>query len=417
MKHLSLIVAVALAVGGCAPTPRDPAEPTHAQTGTIAIPMGDQKLAIHTFCVDKKGSLLAACGGERMTYVKTDSGYETKMVAEPSCIRVISPEGKEIATWPLEITPQAVNVAADGSIYCAGQGRMCKLSPEGKVLLTVDSPQCAELGPLPSGEAPTGKELNPEEAKAKQERIEAIKAQQKEIQKKLGELHKQRRNKDLDEKAKADVAAEYDTVIKGYQALYTELRALTTTAKKLAMLERSAALRKRKVTAIAITGADVFVACPATEGYGYDVWRTTADLKNPKKIVTGLRGCCGQMDIQASKGKLIVAENGRFRVACYDREGKQLATWGKGDRKSAEGFGSCCNPMNARIGPDGNIYTSESNVGRIKRFSPDGKLLGVIGTATIVPGCKHVAIGMNKDMSHFYMLDITRTNIIVMTKQ
>ncbi|NQT89455.1 hypothetical protein HQ560_21985, partial [bacterium] len=179
------------------------------------------------------------------------------------------------------------------------------------------------------------------------------------------------------------------------------------------MLERSAALRKRKVTAIAITGADVFVACPATEGYGYDVWRTTADLKNPKKIVTGLRGCCGQMDIQASKGKLIVAENGRFRVACYDREGKQLATWGKGDRKSAEGFGSCCNPMNARIGPDGNIYTSESNVGRIKRFSPDGKLLGVIGTATIVPGCKHVAIGMNKDMSHFYMLDITRTNIIV----
>jgi sugar lactone lactonase YvrE len=423
MRHLSVALALALLLGtgfaGAADTESaEPAmAPTHEASGTIAIPMGDQKLAIHTFCVDKKGNLLAACGGERMTYVRTESGYQTKMVAEPSCIRVVGPEGKEIATWPLEITPQAVNVGDDGSIYCGGQGRICKLGPDGKVLLTAESPQCAELGPLPSGEAPPAKKLSPEEEKAKQERIEAIKKQQKEVSLKLRELHKQRSAKDIDEKTKAGLEAEFEKILATYRALYTELRALTTDPQKIAMQERSAALRKRAVTGIGVTGSDVFVACPATKGYGYDVWRMTADLKDPKKIVTGLRGCCGQMDIQAAAGKLYVAENSRFRVVCYDRDGKQLASWGKGDRKSVEGFGSCCNPMNVRVGPDGNVYTSESNVGRIKRYSPDGKLLGVVGTSTIVPGCKHVAIGMNKDLSRVYMLDITRTNIIVMAKK
>jgi len=294
---------------------------------------------------------------------------------------------------------------------------MCKLSPQGKVLLTVDSPQCAELGPLPSAEVPEEKTRTPEEEKAKQDRIAAIKKEQAEIRKKLGEIHKRRADKNADEATKASIEAEFEKVLATYRALYTELNALTTTAQVRALRERSAALRKRAVTAIAVSGSDVFVACPATEGYGYDVWRTTTDLKDPKKIVTGLRGCCGQMDIQAAKGKVIVAENSRFRVACYDRDGKPLTTWGKGSRQGVEGFGSCCNPMNVRVGPDGNIYTSESNVGRIKRYSPDGKLLGVVGAATIVPGCKHVAIDMNADMSRFYMLDITRTNIIVMDKR
>jgi sugar lactone lactonase YvrE len=123
------------------------------------------------------------------------------------------------------------------------------------------------------------------------------------------------------------------------------------------------------------------------------------------------------MDIQARDGKIYAAENARKRVICYDRDGKQLASWGKNERGGPEGFGSCCNPMNLRIGSDGNVYTSESNVGRIKRFTPEGKFLGLIGAAEIVPGCKHVAIGVNADASRVYLLDITRWQVVLLTKK
>jgi hypothetical protein len=168
------------------------------------------------------------------------------------------------------------------------------------------------------------------------------------------------------------------------------------------------------VRSIAVTGDDVFVCCPATAGTGFDIWRTDRDFGTAKKIVTGLRGCCGNMYIQAHDGNVWVAENARKRVIGYDREGNQLAAWGSSDRKAIDGFGGCCNPMCIRIGPDGVVYTAESNLGHIKRFSPDGKFLGLVGTVKIVPGCKHVPIGIAANGHRVYMLDLTRSHVIVM---
>jgi sugar lactone lactonase YvrE len=123
------------------------------------------------------------------------------------------------------------------------------------------------------------------------------------------------------------------------------------------------------------------------------------------------------MDIQTHDGKLYVAENSRKRVVCYDREGEEQCSWGKSSRTDVEGFGSCCNPMNLRFGSDGMAYTSEASLGRIKRYSPTGELLGVVGTSSIVPGCKHVAIDISADGKRVYMLDITRSQIVVMAKK
>jgi hypothetical protein len=220
-----------------------------------------------------------------------------------------------------------------------------------------------------------------------------------------------------DKEAQAAATKEYLEVYAPYRELSQELSQLTTTPQVLAMRQRMAALSKRAVNGIAATGDDVFVACRAVEGYGFDVWRTDRDFGNPKKIVTGLRGCCGNMDIQAYDGELYVAENARGRVVRYDRDGNVLATFGRMDRTGVEGFGSCCNPMCVRIGPDGVVYTSESNVGRIKRFSREGEFLGVVGTVQIIPGCKHVPIGISQNGSRVYMLDQTRSHIVVMAEK
>jgi hypothetical protein len=121
------------------------------------------------------------------------------------------------------------------------------------------------------------------------------------------------------------------------------------------------------------------------------------------------------MDIQAYGGDLYVAENSRHRVCRFDREGKEVWTWGESDRNGKEGFEGCCNPMNLRFTPNGDILTAESGVGVIKRFSPKGEYQGVVGKARLQGGCKHVAIAATPDGSHLYMLDITQERIAVLS--
>jgi len=386
--------------------------PTHEQVATIKIPGEIKPEMLHTFCLDPKGNLLIATGGERVTYTMGPNGREAKLVSEKKAILAISPDGKPLTTWDLDITPQAFDVAEDGTVFVGGEGRLARLGTDGKVQKVADSPHVAGLPPLPPEPEKTAKpEEETEEEKARKQ-AEVAKLQEKlksamEVLRTASEEYRANRtDKDAQQK--------YQDAMNAYIKVSQELRDLTTTPEVLAAQRRAAAMRKRMVRSIAVTGDDVFVCCPAAKGYGFDVWRTDRDFGSGKKIVTGLRGCCGNMYIQAHEGKLWVAENARKRVVGYDRDGKELAVWGSSDRKAIEGFGSCCNPMCIRFGPDGVVYTAESNLGRIKRFSPDGKFLGLVGTVKIVPGCKHVPIGITADASRVYMLDLTRSHVIVM---
>ena len=395
------------------------ARPTHEQVATIEIPVGDKPAEIHTLCVDAAGNLLAACGGERLEYSTGPDGMEIRTAKEPSGIRVISPDGKSVTTWPLEITPQAINVAPDGTVFAAGQGKVAKLDREGKVIISADSPHVSEMPPLPPvpDESGPAAEESDDTRKAKQAKIDELERRIATVRDGLNEAYRPVEEAEKAGKSNPEASAKLEKIIAEYQEIMDQLHELTTSPRQLAMERRAAAIEARMVTGIAITDEDVFVACPAVKGYGYDVWRLDRELKQPKKIVERLSGCCGQMDIQARDGKLYVAENGRHRVVCYDREGKQLCAWGQTDRVGVKGFGSCCNPMNIRFGSDGNVYTSESNLGRVKRYSPNGDFLGVVGVASIIPGCKHVAVGLDKGGNRVYLLDITRKQIIVMARQ
>jgi hypothetical protein len=145
------------------------------------------------------------------------------------------------------------------------------------------------------------------------------------------------------------------------------------------------------------------------------VWRLTNQFADAKKIVTGLSGCCGQMDVQANSDGVFVAENSRKRVRRFDADGKSILDWGKSS-EGVDGFGSCCNPMNLAFGADGAVYTAEDTTGRIKKYSRDGKLLSVVGAADVVPGCKKVSIGVSNKGDRVYMLDITRNTVAVLSR-
>jgi sugar lactone lactonase YvrE len=388
--------------------------PTHEQAAILKIP-GDGPIDLHTFCVAADNNLLAACGGEREAFVQTKDGPELKTVGTPGEIKVLDPDGKLLTTWKPGVTPQAINVAPDGAVYVGGQGKLARLSKDGKVLKTADAPHIAELGPLPP--LPEKKEAKPEtteEAAAKKAKLDALQAKMKEAMAAFQEAAKAMNAAKDDAKAREAANAKYQETMAAYVQAAQELQEARTTPELLAMQKRSAILSKSAVNAVAVTEKDVFVACPETKGYGFAVWRLDRDLTEPKKIVEGLRGCCGQMDIQTHGGDLYVAENARKRVVRYDRNGKELAAWGEAERQGVAGFGSCCNPMNIRFGASGELFTSESNLGRIKRFQPDGQFLGIAAEVSIVPGCKHVAIGISSDGKRMYLLDITRSHIVAL---
>jgi len=175
---------------------------------------------------------------------------------------------------------------------------------------------------------------------------------------------------------------------------------------------KASMVSKQKASSISATGDDVFLATRAATGYGFDIWRMDNEFANAALIVTGLSGCCGQMDVKANKDGVFVAENSRHRVRRFDRDGKELGAWGVTARTGLEGFGSCCNPMNVAFGPGSDVYTAEDDTGRIKRYSPEGKLLGLVGAVELRPGCKNVSIAVSSDGSRVYMLDITRNNLV-----
>jgi hypothetical protein len=190
---------------------------------------------------------------------------------------------------------------------------------------------------------------------------------------------------------------------------------------------------KGKPSGITAAGKNVFLAV----GRGWSlrskssIVRFDKNLNNPKVIIDNLQGCCQRLDLVSRKSEpsgktqLFIAENTKYRVVRCDPEGKVLSTWGRQDRTNIEGFGSCCNPMNLCFGPNGEMYTAESGLARIKRYSPEGKFLGLVGyvgtkrfnrAGRTAASCSNITVAVSKDASRIYVLDFKENLIRVMAK-
>jgi len=83
------------------------------------------------------------------------------------------------------------------------------------------------------------------------------------------------------------------------------------------------------------------------------------------------------MDVQSHDGKLWIPHNARHTVESHDRDGNELAKFGKAGRVKANDFGGCCEPKNMRVLSNGDILAAESGPPTcIKRFSASGKFIG-----------------------------------------
>ena len=334
-SNLNTLAADADSLGVAAARAKDPAwKPSTQEVGLIQIGDGTTRGALKNFCLNAEGNILAC--------------FAPNVAGSASGIRVYSPKGKLLTTFPLEIKPEVICATTDGSIFAAGDGRLLKLDAAGKVLASAASP----VADLPV-----------------------------EITKEVEEML-----------ARSPGSAK--TRLEGMKTRFIQRRA--------------------QVTGLAATDRDVFLAVPTPNEFTYRVYRFDHALQNPKLVVEKLRGCCGQMDIQARDARLWIPHNGRHTVEARDRDGKELSKFGQGGKVKAEDFGGCCEPKNMRTLANGDILVAESGPPLcIKRFSASGKFLGVVALVDGKSECLRVTVEASPDGSSFYLLDTKRDAIRV----
>lgn len=275
------------------------------------------------------------------TLVMAPSGDLLACDADARQIKVIDAKGALLRVLDLDFGPEAIDVAADGTIYCGGEGRLARIDMRGKRLAS---------GTMPS-----------------------------------------------------DAASELES-------------------------RRRSWSKPNLVSGIAVMGGDVFVAFGSgwSVGSKSKLFRYDISLQDPKLLAEGLRGCCQRCDIVARDGVLYLAENAAHRVVLLDREGKVLGKWGERSRMDEAGFGSCCNPMNLCFDKSGSLYTAESGLGRVKRYSTSGEFLGLVGyvgverfsqAGMLAASCSNIAIAATPDGGRVYVMDLKNNVIRVLEKR
>lgn len=409
---------------------------THSQKQLLKVHVESlPKRMLKTFCLAPDGRVFAACGA-----------------SSEGDVRIFSPEGELLSHWEIDFEPEAINVGSDDRLYVAGQGTLARYELDGKLVNTSDAPHAEALRNSREDMREQVIASHKSQFEWMTEYVEDLEGQIEEIDKRIAAAKEEA-------EAKAKTAAKADEEAGAEDADADEAAPLSKLARWLSaratgrpanqsqdevmreslqrqltmyeqMLERQGGEElteeqieeridrsiayKMKVASISESDGEVFFATGAKKGYGFAVWRTSRHFDNAEEIITGLSGCCGQMDVQACCDGIFVAENSRHRVACFDRQGNELRDWGSGDRNSVEGFASCCNPMNVAFGADGSVYTAESKVGRVKKYTKEGVLTSLVGKVDLIPGCDKVTIAVSPEGDRVYMLDITRNHIVVL---
>jgi len=123
MRIIACVVLCALCLcSGNVPAQTQEPQGTHHEVAPLDIHFG----RLNALRLRANGNLLAA-------------DNETREIKE------ISPDGKLVRTFTLIVAPEALAVAPNGDIYCAGNGKLLRLSADGKILRTADLPPPRQL--------------------------------------------------------------------------------------------------------------------------------------------------------------------------------------------------------------------------------------------------------------------------------
>jgi hypothetical protein len=409
------------------------AERRQSYVQTAVIEAGINQGAIIGFCVPEGGGLVAVTGMNERYGARPRRG----VAVQPPVHRVVwfDGDGVEARAVDLDFAATVVGAAPQGGVYVAGDGVVIQLSADGQEIARGATPQGVKT-------AEERAELEKSLAKKRDAQVEAYERRIEQLRTAIAELEetatKDSLQPDAEKQENVGSAGDEDAAESEYERRRREARLRMTKmqgsrlAVQLRQLEAQARAERQRAPAQlveqllhksrqvrAISGCQDGVVLVVSEpsGYGYAAWRLDERLGNPKKVLSNLEGCCGQMDVQMIGGHLAVAANRKHRVDLCSFDGTPVATVGKRVRANDDGagFGGCCNPMNICQAPDGCLLTSESD-GVVKRFDVDGEFVEVVGKADVRGGCKNSAIAIEPDGSRLYYMDSAGGKVLVLTK-
>jgi len=365
---------------------------SHEQIKAVPVSGAKGNMKLQTLTVDGQDRVLALVGQPRQA-----AQGSSPITSE---IHVIDGDGNKKAVWQIPFHAHSLNCSPGGMVYVAGDAKVAKFDATGKMIgEVVELPHIADLLKDQKG-------LRTKAEKMIETQKSAFAHSVKQFKDRLAKLEaKKEEDRTKTEKAQIkqfkEILVSYNESEKYYNSLTPE-----TVVKDLTS-------RLRVINGVAISDKDLFLACGESEGYGYSIWRMDLDLKNPRRILSNIGGCCGQMDIQCCGNDLLVAENTKHQFAKYDRFGKEIGRFGKSGKETEPGcFGGCCNPMNVRF-TGTEVYTAESE-GIIKRFAPTGEFLGMLGSVQITGGCKNVAVAASKDGTRVFFCDQPSSKVLIL---
>jgi hypothetical protein len=343
--------------------------------------------------------------GQLHTFKLTSEGHIVAGVTfGQSYLQVYSPDHELIREVPTDFPVTAISIEPAGTFLIGGGGQIARLSATGEVLKKSQAPH------MVGQSAEEAKQKMIDAYKKQMEEAREIYSQQIEmIQEQIDRLVKKQEEKG-DKFSKRD-QSRLDSLkeqLTQYNMIVEQQFSAEIDEESLKYMLES----QTRIPSLATSGDDVFVA--VSTGRGYEIWRTDPNFENATKVIEDLSGCCGQFDFSAANGHLFLAENTKFQVGIYDRDGKQLSGFGERAGSSEAGFGSCCNPMNVICTSSGDILTAESSIGKIKRFNQAGELVSVVGKARIGGGCKHVALGFDESRNRYYVQYEDKNSICVL---
>ena len=379
----------------------DPAKasPTHEKLTDISL-KGKDGTTLQTLCADTQGRIVALVGQSRHF-----NAAAKNVVSE---VHVLSSEGKPVHQWTVNFHAHSINVGPDGVVFVAGDGKVARFDKIGKELGQIELPHIAELIKNKDQMKADAEKQLAQQRDQFDKTLKSFTEQKEKLEKKKPEeLTKQ-------EKSQLD---QFKQILKSYEQTADYYKKMTVDDVVGQTLSRL-----KVINGIAVSEKDIFLVCGESKGYGYAIWRMSHDFKEPKQVKSGVRGCCGQMDVQVSGSDFLLAENCDYKFGRYDRDGKSIGAWGKGmmaasGKESApDCFGGCCNPMNLRIDKAGDVYTAESE-GIIKRFSAKGDFLGTVAKVSLTGGCKNVALAVSGDGEKVFFCDQPGSKVIILARK
>lgn len=106
--------------------------------------------------------------------------------------------------------------------------------------------------------------------------------------------------------------------------------------------------------------------------------------RDPERDIPGLVVPSPYIDVLLDPGGgLWVVNPGRLGFEHYRADGSLASSWYRPGIE-LDGFSGCCNPIHAVFRSDASLVTVEKGINRVKVYSPDTTLLGVVATPEMI---------------------------------